>query len=119
MVCPIFTSWDEDKHWEGEANRERNLRNAMIISYPFSRIQLCTRMGLLTNGLVVHMLTDTLQNDHTKTSRLQTDLTVVQRTSLDKIPVGWSGKDAWRDGRVGFPIRSALMGAPLNPFKGS
>lgn len=56
MVCPIFTSWDEGKHWEGEGGeKEREtLGNVMIINYPFSRSQLCLRMGLAHEGLVVH-----------------------------------------------------------------
>lgn len=48
MVCPIFTSWDESKHWEGEGGeKERDLGSVMIINYPFSRSQLCLRTSLL------------------------------------------------------------------------
>lgn len=57
MVCPIFTSWDESKDWEGEGGeKERDLGSAMIINDPFSRSQLCLR----TTSPVRFML----QNDY-------------------------------------------------------
>lgn len=38
MVCPMFTSWEENKDWEGEGGeKEKDLGSVMIINYPFSR----------------------------------------------------------------------------------
>lgn len=77
IVCPIFTSWDESKNWEGEGGeKERDLGSVMIINYPFSRSQLCLRTRLL-----VRVWWFVLQNDYHIINRPGWILAfVVQRT---------------------------------------
>lgn len=93
--------------------RERNLGNVTIINYAFSRSRLCLGMGLLRR---VWRFTQSVQ---TRCKMIITSLHAessvppgckqpwrilafgLQRTSLDKMAIGWGGKDRWGGGQRG------------------